>query len=282
MRQLLIASLALLAACGGGDGGGSTAPTPRSVSTYLTAVRLLRGTTTVAAPLRTGTAPSAAGGGTVTVQRVGALLAGGTAQVRLRSAIAFSRAIVAIDGTTDFYDVSLPAPDTVAVLTLTVAQSPPQSSFALRYATQQGNNVSTYAIDNATLTAVGTGAIQLNVSWDTATDVDLYLVEPGGRVVYYGAPTSNTGARLDLDSNAGCALDNRNAENITYAAGVTPPSGQYIVRVNYFSNCRIATPTTYIVTLTVRGTTQTFTGSFTGAGTSGGATAGTEITRFTF
>ncbi|MCU0636247.1 MAG: hypothetical protein MUE41_15375, partial [Gemmatimonadaceae bacterium] len=75
---------------------------------------------------------------------------------------------------------------------------------------------------------------------------------------------------------------NRNAENITFGTGITPPSGQYVLRVNHFSACGRTTPTNYIVTLTVRGGTQTFRGTFTGAGTGGGAAAGTEVTRFTF
>lgn len=281
-RTLTIMVLAAVASCGGGDGGSMAPTTTRSVNTTLLGVRAVVGTQTLTGALRTGAAPAAVGGATVTTQRVGALLPGGSSQVRLSSRTAFTRAIVAIDGTTDYYEVTLPTADTVALLTLTVAQQPPQTAFQLRYATGAGTNVSTYATENVTLTNVGTGAVQVSVNWATASDVDLYLVEPGGREVYFGAPTSTAGAQLDLDSNAGCALDNRNNENITYGAGRTPPTGQYVVRVNYWSACSVTGSTTYVVTVTVRGVTQTFSGTLTGRGNQGGAGAGVEVTRFTF
>jgi voltage-gated potassium channel Kch len=220
------------------------------------------------------------GGATITAQRVGVLLPGGSSQVRYASRTTFTRAIVAVDGIKGYYEVTLPTPDTVAVLIITTAQQPPQTAFQLRHAAGTGANLSSYATENVTLTRVGAGVIQATVQWSTATDVDLSLVEPGGREVSFSSPVSAGGAQLDLDSNSRCVLDDRNNENITYAAGRTPPSGQYIVRVNYWSACDVTTPTFYVVTLTVRGVTQTFTGTLTGRGTQGGA--GVEVTRFTF
>jgi hypothetical protein len=275
-------SLCIVTACGGEGSSGTTEPTVSvsPVAQYVQSVRAVAGTATIAARLDTGSAPAAVGGATITAQRVGVLLPGGSSQVRFESRARFNRAIVAIDGIKGYYEVTLPTPDSVVVLIVTTTQQPPQSALQLRYAAGSGANVSNYTTENVTLTRVGTGAIQANVQWSTATDVDLSLVEPGGRVISFSSPVSAAGAQLDLDSNARCALDNRNNENITYAAGRTPPSGQYSLRVNYWSACDVTAATPYVVTLTVRGVTQTFTGVLTGSGSPGGS--GVEVARFSF
>jgi uncharacterized protein YfaP (DUF2135 family) len=120
----------------------------------------------------------------------------------------------------------------------------------------------------------------VSVSWNSAADVDLHVVEPGGEEIYYGSTLSGTGGELDLDSNAACGSDGPRNENITWAEG-TAPVGEYIVRVDYWDSCE-ATQTDYVVTVHVQGQTpQVFTGTFTGGGDSGGAGSGVEITRFT-
>lgn len=66
---------------------------------------------------------------------------------------------------------------------------------------------------------------------------------------------------LDLDSNPACFLDNINNENITYEDG-TPPSGEYTVVVDYFSDCGVATETNFVVTVRANGTIRTIPGVF--------------------
>jgi hypothetical protein len=283
-RGLLVVACGALSGCGGGDASTEPTASTTSIATRLLGVRVITATTTVAAQLRTGAAPASVGGATITVQRVGALIAGGSSQLRVTSTVPFTRAVVAIDGTDDYYEASFPTPVTDAVLLVTVLQAPPSVTFALRVAAGAGASLSTYVSESVTLTRAGAGLVQASVSWIGASDVDLALVEPGGREIYYGAPTSPTGGRLDLDSNTGCALplDNRNTENISYATGVTPPAGQYVLRINFWSACEETAPTAYVVTLVVRGNVQTFIGTLRGAGNGGGAGAGIEVTRFTF
>ena len=129
--------------------------------------------------------------------------------------------------------------------------------------------------------SVGSGDVQVSLSWDTPTDVDLHLVEPaGGEEIFWGNPSSLTGGMLDLDSNAGCSIDGVNNENITWATG-SPLSGEHIVRVDFWSDCG-GMPANYLVTTKVCGAVRTFPGSF-AAGTAdgGGSGSGREITRFT-
>jgi hypothetical protein len=123
------------------------------------------------------------------------------------------------------------------------------------------------------------GDVQVSLSWDTPTDVDLHLVEPGGFEIYYGTPFSPSGGQLDLDSNPGCLIDGVNNENITYS-GVAPP-GEYIVRVDFWESCG-GLAANFVVTVTACGTTETYSGSFApGSHSHGGLGSGREITRFT-
>jgi hypothetical protein len=85
-------------------------------------------------------------------------------------------------------------------------------------------------------TEVGRGDVQVGISWDTPTDVDLHVTEPGGETIYYGNTTSSTGGQLDLDSNPGCTIDGVNHENVFWPPGASP-SGQYSVTVRMFNDC---------------------------------------------
>lgn len=89
---------------------------------------------------------------------------------------------------------------------------------------------------------VGTGDVQVGISWGSATDVDLHVVEPSGAEIYYGNPLSPAGGQLDLDSNAGCSIDGVNHENVFWPAG-TSADGEYTVRVNLYSGCEVGSAT---------------------------------------
>jgi hypothetical protein len=74
---------------------------------------------------------------------------------------------------------------------------------------------------------VGTGDIQVSLTWDTQSDVDLWLTEPNGNKIYYANDISSTGGSLDFDNTV-----EYGPENIFYKT--TAPSGTYKVEVNYF------------------------------------------------
>lgn len=142
----------------------------------------------------------------------------------------------------------------------------------------QLGNVGNQVLRSLGLVDVMTGAVQVSLSWDTPTDVDLHVVEPGGEEIYYDHTTSETGGVLDLDSNPACDIDGVNNENITWTD--VAPAGEYVVRVDYWSDCG-GLPANFTVTTRVCSDVKTFTGSFAG-GTSdrGSAGAGIEIARF--
>jgi hypothetical protein len=122
-----------------------------------------------------------------------------------------------------------------------------------------------------------TSDVQVSVSWDAPSDVDLHVVDPSGTDIYYGNQTSPTGGQLDVDSNAACSIDGKQVENIRWPGAA--PGGVYIVRVDYWDSCGVGA-TNYLVTVKNGGATQTFAGNFTGGGDQGSAGSGRTITTF--
>lgn len=99
------------------------------------------------------------------------------------------------------------------------------------------------------------GDLNINLTFSNAKDVDLHLFTPSGVEIYYG----NRGGYyfdeerdedvyygLDHDSNAACAIDNLNNENIVIPAALIEP-GIYTVRVNMWSNCDRTIPTNWAI-----------------------------------
>ena len=124
------------------------------------------------------------------------------------------------------------------------------------------------------------GDIQISASWNTDTDLDLYVVDPDGSEIFYGNPTAPSGGELDLDSNAGCSPGPR-LENVYWPSA---PSGVYEVRLNYWSNCEYAGETDWRVTIVLDGTDiEVHSGSFTPLDVDpGGEGAGQVVTLFSF
>jgi hypothetical protein len=81
---------------------------------------------------------------------------------------------------------------------------------------------------------VGTGDVQISLTWDTYSDVDLWLTEPNGNKIYYANSVSNTGGVLDFDNTYAFG-----PENIYYSNEA--PSGTYKVEVNYYSGAPVET-----------------------------------------
>ena len=111
----------------------------------------------------------------------------------------------------------------------------------------------------------GTGDLQVSLAFSNAKDVDLYVVEPNGNIVYYGNrrpwlfDSSNyeegeydQEMGLDIDSNAGCSIDNVNKENIYFNADCLQ-KGTYQVWVNMWSNCDASLATDWSIVTTYKG-----------------------------
>jgi hypothetical protein len=270
-----LASLAL-AACGGDDG---TGPSADDIRDFITALATESG---VDAVFHAGAAPAGGSGPTVTLTGSSAMITGGSAIRTVTSAQAFSTIILVIDGVDGYWEITLPVPVTTEDLLVTLAQNIPAGTFTIEVAAGGTGGFGAYDTELVPIVVVGTGPLQVSVSWDVNSDVDLYVVEPGtsGEEIYFGNTTSVSGGRLDLDSNPACAIDNVRNENITWTG--TPPSGTYTVRVNLYDACDTGA-TNYVVTLRRQSQPPlTYQGTLTGPGTPAGSGGGTVVTTFTY
>ncbi len=294
-RLRLFAFMAIAAAlslsCHDHSGGLSLTPSPLgALALQDIAASMAAGAT--AAVLRPGTAPASSGGPTITATANPTVVNGGTLAVAVASAAPFTAiymyvggqavGIAASDpgGVPDYYEARLPASETSEAVLLTFPQTIPLDRFQLLFAVaDQSGRVGPYVGLATSVTSVGTGDVQVTLSWDVDSDVDLHVVDPSGEEVYYAHRSSASGGSLDLDSNAGCNLDHVRNENITWPVGHAP-RGQYTVRVDYWASCNVA-QTNYTVRINNSGSPpQIFSGSFTGAGDQGGRGSGTTIATF--
>ena len=205
-----------------------------------------------------------------------AAVVGGSTRLEISSATPFDR--VVIDGgimLKGYYEVVLPAPVTSTSLVVTVAPNVIMTPVPARVAVRAGDgDMSQYVPAPIQVISVGTGEVQMSVSWDAQTDVDLHVVDPTGEEIYFANLIGATGGRLDLDSNAACNIDGKRNENITWPDGAAP-SGEYVVKVNLWSACSLPR-TRYVVTIRRNGMPpEVFTGEF-------NATSGTTHTIGTF
>lgn len=99
----------------------------------------------------------------------------------------------------------------------------------------------------------GFGDIQITLTWDTETDIDLWCTDPDGFKIYYSAPNSPSGGELDFDDT-----DGYGPENI-YWPEAGAPAGSYFVQVHYYDS---EGPTTnYTVLIQAFGQTNQYQGS---------------------
>lgn len=209
------------------------------------------------------------------------IIPGGGYRYVVGASAPFSEIYLTVEGEAGYYLMSLGSPTTSAEVILTVDELLEEFGYTFSFAVGTGGGAGAAAGHTVEVVSVGTGDIQVSVSWDVASDVDLHVVDPSGEEIYYANRNSASGGELDLDSNAGCGGRDVRNENITWADG-TAPRGEYTVRVNYWSACGVER-TNYVVTVRVRGqATRTFTGAFTGSGNAGGLGAGEVITTFTY
>jgi hypothetical protein len=118
------------------------------------------------------------------------------------------------------------------------------------------------------------GGLQYTLRFGQSVDLDLHVDEPlaaGGVCEVYWADPNRTGrpttcgatASLDLDSNAGCQLDNVNIENVIFpnTNNARPRSGTYVARVDLYAACMSTTPITWELEVRAGGTSRFYCGT---------------------
>jgi len=165
----------------------------------------------------------------------------------------------------------------------------------------KGGDTTVSKSEQLVIKQVGSGKLQISLSWDNSDDVDLYVWSPGEtRPLFFGGPvqvdygedgiykTENGNGYLDLDANAGCRSDEVakkiNGENIYFK---NLEDGEYKIAIQLYSKCEpIGAPgARYNVTANVKGKfvdfgqkNDQFPASETGALTSLGSSYPTEST----
>ena len=110
--------------------------------------------------------------------------------------------------------------------------------------------------------AVGSGGVQVALTWDTDADVDIAVTDPAGNLIDFANPSAGVG-ELDLDSNAMCVIDGVRAENIAWKPLEEPP-GVYQIRVNLYQACGQTSANWHIIA-TYCGRTEEYSGVLTAA-----------------
>ena len=221
--------------------------------------------------------PEATSNQTITVSMNQNAIPGGSSYVSVVSEVPARKILVGMKNQVGYYEL-VPSNNRgneysfVLLVEQNIALGEDQTAFNVQVAIEDENgDISQIWETDVELMVVGTGALQISLSFDNAKDVDLHLIEPEfndeygepvsfyDRHIYYGAQMGYyTGGVLDLDSNAGCSIDNVNNENITYndsTAWVAP--GTYKVYVDLWENCALDPdhpeikdlPTNYVVTV---------------------------------
>lgn len=191
-----------------------------NISTVVSGVTTEDGT--VAAALLSGAAPAAAGGPTITVAGIATAINGGSMLVNVTSATPFSKIVVGMQFFEGYYEITLPAPVDSTTLIINFSDQAPKSTVHFLYNAASGGTFGDQMAQAVNILRVGSGDVQVSVSWDAPTDVDLHVVDPDGEEIYFGNLTSASGGTLDLDSNPACSLDNINNENVVWPTGSAP------------------------------------------------------------
>jgi len=101
------------------------------------------------------------------------------------------------------------------------------------------------------LRVLGTGEVQVTLSWDSQADMDLVVTEPNGEIITHSYLESTTGGRLDVDSNYPCETNPAGIENVVWTNSA--PSGSYTVQVSVYDLCGAVSNPNWTLTVRVGG-----------------------------
>jgi len=249
VASILVATTALLFSCTGEEGGGGTSGSS-DVQKYLE----VQDGTLVKKDKPFSTAEFG-----LTVSMNSTVIPGGTIIPDVYSPVSPNRMYIGVEDASGYYEV-VPNVDNnqhyscVIIINQELEMEDEETFVIWGAMTNTDGDISESWEKEVSMHNVGTGQLQISLSFSNDKDVDLHLIEPeGGEHIYYGNRTSDNGGQLDLDSNAGCSIDGINNENITYGEDAHIAPGTYKVYVDMYSNCDASIATDYVVTVTYGG-----------------------------
>ena len=268
-------AMAVLAGC---EKPEPLATTTGSISDLVTNVAVRGGS--IPGVLEDGIVPTGTLGPVATVAGITAAVNGGSAAMDVNGSDVYTRLLISAAGTEDYY--SVPLPDASALENVVVSLSPNinGSAVRLRYSLEGAAGIGPQFEQTLRVIRAGNGDFQASVAWTGASDVDLHVFDPSGEEIYWAHRNGGSGGNLDIDSNAGCTIDNTNVENIFWPLNVAP-AGQYRVELAYYDDCGVPR-SDWVVTVLLKGQAPAVTtGSFSGA-VEPGATPPVAIGTFTY
>lgn len=194
----------------------------------------------------------------LTVNMNSTVIPGGTVIPDVLSPVTPTRMYIGVENTSGYYEV---VPESsgqqhyscVIIINQDLNLEDDETFIIWGALTDGNDNISETWEKEVSIHNVGTGQLQVSLSFSNDKDIDLHLVEPNGAHIYYGHRTSSNGGELDLDSNPGCSIDGINNENITYGEDAYIEPGTYKVYAVMYSNCDATIATDYVVTVTYGG-----------------------------
>jgi len=124
----------------------------------------------------------------------------------------------------------------MSVIAPMVAGSAPLFKWDNGFSWSYNNNV-TDSIKERVVAAGGRvdGELRVSLSWFNYDDLDLHVMEPNGRKIWFNSKTSPTSGQLDVDANGGGGSTRKPVENIIWTSKSSMLEGTYMVKVNQYS-----------------------------------------------
>lgn len=248
---MLAASLTCMfvfVSCGGddkddsGSGGGATISQTEFVDQYFTVENgIFRGQA-----MPESTTSESIG----TVEANDRALAGGFNYITVTSDQQLSRFLIGVDGMDGYMEATASSASTRADGTYTYivpisygVNFSKSIVMIIKAVTVSGDVTQGYRV-SITFVESMEGELTINLTFDADKDLDLHLLTPSGKHIYWGDRTWTTeGADgstisfgLDHDSNAACHIDHLNNENIVIPEGAIE-SGRYQIYLELYQNC---------------------------------------------
>jgi hypothetical protein len=160
--------------------------------------------------------------------------------------------LLALDGDAGYWVIPAEAPDTTnpgdllwdATISFARDLPPGPHALSLSAVTADGAPGPASVLALTATDAPAGRSLDVGLTWDTESDLDLHVELPSGVIVWAdninSATTSDpaavaAGGILDFDSNSQCVIDGRREEHVYWTE--QPPVGTYAVRVDAFSMC---------------------------------------------
>lgn len=133
-------------------------------------------------------------------------------------------------GSNQFFDIPLQDLNSGDAFSLGLPTNILEGTFEIAYCVyDDAGLISNVIVSPVNVVLLGTGAIQINLVWDTPTDVDLHVLTPSGEEIYFDNKLDNYGGQLDRDD-----INGYGPENVFWTDNA--PDGEYFVFVHDYES----------------------------------------------